>query len=453
MMMPLVRPPGPVNRGIVGNFPLGSPDPLALYTKWAGQFGDIFYYRAFSRHIYFLNNPDLIEQVLVTNCQNFIKGVALQFNRRIFGNGLLTNDGDSWLRQRHLIQPAFHRDRIESYGDTMVAYTERMMAGWHDGEMRDIHQDMMRLALEIVAKALFNVEMTEEKDRIAGALNTFMELGSRGRMLLPPILRLLPTADNLRYRRAARQLDDIVYGLIRQRRSNGLFADDLLSRLLQAQGRGEGAMSERAMSDQQLRDEVMTLLLAGHETTAVSLSWAWYLLAQYPEVEKKLWSELRAVLKGRSPSVKDLSRLPYTERVVKEAMRLYPPAWAIVRNCLKDCDIGGYRVPAGATVMMSQWVTHRDRRYYQQPERFNPDRWLEGRAKTASKFIYFPFGGGPRTCIGSSFAAMEAVLVLAAIARRYQVRVAPDFPVEPLPTITLRPRRGVKVVVTRRLEV
>jgi cytochrome P450 len=197
----------------------------------------------------------------------------------------------------------------------------------------------------------------------------------------------------------------------------------------------------------------MTLLLAGHETTAVSLSWAWYLLAQYPEVEKKLWSELRAVLKGRSPSVKDLSRLPYTERVVKEAMRLYPPAWAIVRNCLKDCDIGGYRVPAGATVMMSQWVTHRDRRYYQKPERFNPDRWLEGRAKTASKFIYFPFGGGPRTCIGASFAAMEAVLVLAAIARRYQVRVAPDFPVEPLPTITLRPRRGVKVVLTERLDV
>jgi cytochrome P450 len=206
------------------------------------------------------------------------------------------------------------------------------------------------------------------------------------------------------------------------------------------------------MSDEQLRDEVMTLLLAGHETTAVSLSWTWYLLAQYPEVEKKLWSELRAVLNGRSPGVQDLSRLPYTERVVKEAMRLYPPAWAIVRNSLKDCDIGGYRVPAGATIMMSQWVMHRDPRYYDQPERFNPDRWLDGRTKDAPKFIYFPFGGGPRTCIGASFAAMEAALLLAAIAQRYQIRVTPDFPVEPLPTITLRPKYGIKVTLTQRVD-
>jgi cytochrome P450 len=432
---------------MIGNFPLGSTDPLGVYTRWARQYGDIFYYRVFSRHIYFLNHPDLIEHVLVTNYQSFIKGEALQSNRRIFGNGLLTNDGDSWLQQRHLIQPAFHRDRIESYGDTMVAYTERMMAAWHDGEVRDIHRDMMRLALEIVAKVLFNVEVTSDTDRIAGALNTFMELGSRGRMLLPPILRLLPTADNFRYRRAARQLDDIVYGLIHRRRLDVEIADDLLSGLLQAQ-----AIGRRAMSDEQLRDEVMTLLLAGHETTAVSLSWTWYLLAQYPEVEKKLWSELRAVLNGRSPRVQDLSRLPYTERVVKEAMRLYPPAWAIVRNSLKDCDLGGYRVPAGATVMMSQWVMHRDPRYYDQPEQFNPDRWLEGRAKGASKFTYFPFGGGPRTCIGASFATMEGVLVLAAIAQSYQVRVVQDCPVEPLPTITLRPRRGIKVVLTRRVE-
>ena len=281
-MIPLVRPPGPRNRGIIGNFPLGSRDPLGLYTQWARQYGDIFYYRAFNRHIYFLNHPDLIQHVLVNDYRSFIKGEALQFNRRIFGNGLLTNEGDSWLRQRHLIQPAFHRDRIASYGNTMVAYTERMIAAWQDGEVRDIHQDMMRLALEIVAKVLFNVEVTAERDRVAEALNTVMELGSGGRMLLPPILRLLPTRDNLRYRRAARQLDDIVYGLIRQRRASGQIADDLLSELLQAQDEGGG------MTDQQLRDEVMTLLLAGHETTAVSLSWIWYLLAQYPEVEKKL---------------------------------------------------------------------------------------------------------------------------------------------------------------------
>jgi len=446
-MTPLVRPPGPRNRGITGNFPLGSRDPLGLYTQWARQYGDIFYYRVFSRHIYFLNHPDLVEYVLVTNCQNFIKGEALQFNRRIFGNGLLTNDGASWSQQRHLIQPAFQRSRTESYGNIMVAYTERMMATWYDGEMRDIHMDMMGLALEIVAKALFNVEITSKRDRIGGALNTFMELGSRGRMLLPPILRLLPTADNLRYRRAARQLDDIVYGLIQQRRSNGRIADDLLSSLLQARDEAGGGMP-----DKQLRDEVMTLLLAGHETVAVSLSWTWYLLAQYPEVEKKLWAELREVLNSRAPGIQDLANLLYTERVVKEAMRLYPPAWAIVRNSLKDCEIGGYRVPAGATLMMSQWVMHRDPRFYDQPERFNPDRWLDERAKGTPKFAYFPFGGGPRTCIGAALAMMEGVLVLASIAQRYQIRVAEDCPVDPLPTITLRPRHGIKAVVTRRGE-
>jgi cytochrome P450 len=444
-MTPLLRPPGPRNRGIVGNFPLGSRDPLGLYTQWARQYGDIFYYRAFYRHIYFLNHPDLIENVLATNSRSFIKGEALRSNQRIFGNGLLTNEGESWLRQRRLIQPAFHRDRIESYGNTMVAYTERMMAGWRDGEVRDIHRDTMRLALEIVAKALFNVEITSERDRVATALNTVMELGSGGRMLLPPLLRMLPTPGNIRYRHAARQLDDIVYGLIRHRRSNGQGADDLLSALLQAQDESGGGMR-----DEQLRDEVMTLLLAGHETTAVSLSWTWHLLAQHPEIEKKLWSELREVLHGRSPTTQDLSKLPYTERVVKEVMRLYPPAWAIVRNSLEDCELGGYRVPARATLMMSQWVMHRDPRYFEQPERFNPDRWLDDRAKGTPKFAYFPFGGGPRSCIGAVFATMEAILVLATIAQKYQIRVAPECPVEAVPSITLRPRHGIKVMLIQR---
>jgi cytochrome P450 len=424
---------------------LGSRDPLGLYTQWARQYGDIFYYRAFYRHIYFLNHPDLIENVLATNSRSFIKGEALRSNQRIFGNGLLTNEGESWLRQRRLIQPAFHRDRIESYGNTMVAYTERMMAGWRDGEVRDIHRDTMRLALEIVAKALFNVEITSERDRVATALNTVMELGSGGRMLLPPLLRMLPTPGNIRYRHAARQLDDIVYGLIRHRRSNGQGADDLLSALLQAQDESGGGMR-----DEQLRDEVMTLLLAGHETTAVSLSWTWHLLAQHPEIEKKLWSELREVLHGRSPTTQDLSKLPYTERVVKEVMRLYPPAWAIVRNSLEDCELGGYRVPARATLMMSQWVMHRDPRYFEQPERFNPDRWLDDRAKGTPKFAYFPFGGGPRSCIGAAFATMEAILVLATIAQKYQIRVAPECPVEAVPSITLRPRHGIKVMLIQR---
>ena len=444
-MTRLVRPPGPKNRGIVGNFPMRAKNPLGVFAEWARQYGDVVYYRVFHRHIYLLNHPDLVKDVLVTNNQNFIKGEAVRFNRRIFGDGLVISEGAKWLQQRRLIQPAFHRERIESYADTMVAFAERMMAGWQDGEQRDIHRDMMHLTLEIVAKTLFNVEIAGEEDRISVALNTLMELTAGARMLLPPLLRLAPTPGNLRYQRAARRLDDIVYGLIRERRASGKILDDLLSTLLEARDEDGEAMPEK-----QLRDEVMTILLTGHETTAVSLSWTWYLLAQNPEVEERLSSELQQVLNGRSPRMHDLSALRYTDRVVKEAMRLYPPVWALVRNPIKDCEIGGYRVPAGATVLMSPWVMHRDPQHYDEPERFNPDRWLDERTTAAAKFTYFPFGGGPRSCIGSSFAMMEAVLVLATIAQRFRVSLVPDYPIEPLPTITLRPKHGVRALLTRR---
>lgn len=445
LMAPLVRPPGPKNRGIVGNLPMASADPLEVFTQWARQYGDIFYYRVFHRHIYFLNHPDLVKDVLVTNHQNFIKGEAIRFNRRIFGNGLITNEGSSWLQQRRLIQPAFYRERIDSYANTMVAYAERMIATWRDGEARDIHRDMMHLTLEIVARTLFNVEIAGESDNIAVALNTLMQLSSGARMLLPPVFRQIPTPGNLRYLQAARRLDDIVYGLIRERRASSGVSDDLLTTLLEARDE-----SGAPMTDAQLRDEVMTILLAGHETTAVSLSWTWYLLAQNPEVEQKLCAELRRVLNGRSPTLGDLPELRYTERVVKEAMRLYPPVWALVRNPIKDCEIGGYQVPAGASVIMSPWVMHRDPQHYDQPERFNPDRWLDERTTAAPKFTYFPFGGGPRSCIGSSFAMMEAVLVLATIAQRYKIGVVQDQPIEPLPTITLRPKHGARALLTRR---
>jgi len=446
-MTQLVRPPGPAGRGIVGNFPMGSRDPLGLFRQWSCQYGDIFHYRVFHRHIYFLNHPDLIKDVLVTHHQNFIKGEAVRFNRRIFGNGLVANEGSSWAQQRRLIQPAFHRDSIEAYASIMVAYTERLLATWHNGETRDVHEDMMRLALEIVAMTLFSVKIATYRDRISVALNTLMEMTSGARMLLPPLLRRFPTPGNLLYQRAAQRLDDIVYDLIRQRQTSGQMNGDLLSTLLQARYE-DGS----AMSNQQLRDEVMTLLLTGHETTAVSLSWTWYLLSKNPEVEERLWSELRRVLKGRSPRMKDLPELPYLDRVIKESMRLYPPVWALVRNPVKECEIGGYRIPIRSTLLMSQWVMHRDPRYYDEPECFNPDRWLDVRSKEAPKFAYFPFGGGSRTCIGASFAMAEVALVLATIAQRYQVRVAPDCSAEVIPTITLRPRYGIRAEVVRRTE-
>lgn len=451
--MPLMRPPGPADRGIIGNFPLGSRDPLGLFRQWAAEYGDIFHYRVLHRHVYALNHPDLVKDVLLTNARNFIKGDALRNNRRIFGNGLLTNEGEPWRQQRRLMQPAFRHDRIQAYGEGMVGHAERMIAGWHDGESRDIYDDMMRVTLKIVTEELFAVQIAADRDRFAAGINTLFELSSGGRILMPPLLRMVPTPGNLRYHRAARKLDDIVYGLIRKRKAEmaqaAVESDDLFSVLLRATD--ENGL---AMSDKQIRDEVLTLLLAGHETTAVALSWTWYLLAQHPHVERTLWSELHRVLNGRSPRPQDLPDLPYTERVIKEAMRLYPPIWAIVRSPVSDCEIGGYRVPAGSTILMSQWIMHHDPRYYPEPERFDPDRWLEERSPgTPSgipKFAYFPFGAGPRTCIGASFAMMEAVLVLATTAQHFQVRLAPGIVPEPTPTITLRPKGGIKVVLSRR---
>jgi cytochrome P450 len=447
-------PPGPPSRGLIGNFPMGSKDPLALFTQWAREFGDIFHYRALHRHVYFLNHPDLIKEVLLTHHQNFIKGEAVRFNRQVFGNGLIANEGPSWVKQRRLIQPAFHRERIASYAAVMAGCAERMAASWRDGETRNIHEDMMRLTLQIVATTLFNVEIGPEQDKIATALNDLMELSSGARMLLPPLLRAVPTPGNLRYRRAVAQLHAVVEGLIRQRRAHPLpNPTDLLSTLLQTRDE-TGA----AMPDRQVRDEVMTLLLAGHETTAVSLSWTWLLLAQNPDAESQLHAELRHVLNGRSPQLEDLPQLVYTERIVKESMRLYPPVWALVRNPIHEIELAGYRISPNAAIMMSPRIMHRDPRFYSDPERFHPGRWLDGPSNPLPdplpnqlpKFAYFPFGGGPRACIGASFATMEATLVLATLAQRYRLRIAAHLPVEPVPSITLRPRHGIQATLIRR---
>jgi cytochrome P450 len=424
---------------------MGSKDPLAVFTQWTRDYGDIFYYRAIHRPVYFLNNPEFIKYVLLTNYPNFIKGEALRFNRRIFGKGLLTSEGDFWLQQRRLIQPAFHGDRIASYAATTVTYTQRMLENWQDGASCDIYREMMRVTLEIVSNVLFNLEIQSEQDKFAAALTTLLELSSGPRMLMPPLLRRVPTRGNLRYERSVRQLDEVVFGFIRQRRAHPHPSEDVLNALLEA--RDEDGNS---MPDQQIRDEVMTLLLAGHETTAVTLAWTFYLLAQHPEIETKLFTELQTILSGRAPTKQDLPVLTYTDCILKESMRLYPAIWAVVRNPIADCEIGGYTIPAGASIVMSQWVMHRDPRFYDNPESFQPERWLLNPARLMPKFAYFPFGGGPRTCIGASFATMEMILMLATIVQSYKVRLTPNHPVEPSPTITLRPKHGIQVILEKR---
>jgi cytochrome P450 len=440
----MLRPPGPKPHFLIGNMPLASRDPLAIFEQWAREFGDIFYYRAIWIHVYFLNHPDLIESVLVRHYQNFLKDHVIRKSRWFFGDGLLTNEGESWLRQRRLAQPAFHRERIAAYARIMTDYAEQMLSSWRDGERRDVHQEMMQLTLKIVVRALFNVE-SQEIGQISNAMNVLMRNSVGIRLLLPPAARFLPTPAMIEFRRSIHQLDETVYRIIAERGKNETDTGDLLSMLMQARDE-DGSR----MSDKQLRDEVMTFLLAGHETTALALSWSWHLLTQNPEAERKLHEELDRVLAGRTPEFSDLRNLSYSEGVIKESMRLYPPAWSLARTVVKDFEIAGYSIPAGANVVMSTWIMHRDPRYFADPYKFDPDRWLHERSHKLPRFAYFPFGGGPRQCIGNSFAMMEATLLLATIAQKFQFRAADGHQVVPVPSFTLRPKYGLRMVLASR---
>ena len=435
-------PPGPKPRFLIGNMPLASADPLARFAAWAREYGDIFHYRAAWLPVYFLNHPDYIETVLVTQQQNFLKDRVIQNSRWFLGQGLLTNEGSSWLRQRRLSQPAFHRDRLALYATTIAEYSRQAVSSWRDGEVRDLHQDMMELTLRIVAKVLFGVEVGEQTQRVSHALNLLMKHSSGIRMILPPIIRFVPLPTLIRMRRAINRLDETVYSIIRQRRASGEDTGDLLSMLIAARDEDGSRMSDR-----QLRDEVMTFLLAGYETTALALSWMWYLLGENPSVEARLHQELAGDLNGHPPAFDDLPRLRFAEAVVKETMRLYPPAWSVAREAARDVEIAGYTIPAGSNVVMSQWIMHRDERYYTNPHTFDPSRWLNGATQRLPRYAYFPFGGGPRFCIGASFAMMEATLVLATIAQKFSFRLLPGHAVKPVPSITLRPQHGIKMSV------
>ncbi|MBV9624698.1 MAG: cytochrome P450 [Acidobacteria bacterium] len=431
------RPPGPKPHLVIGNMPLAGRAPLPTFLRWARQFGDIFYYRALWLHVYFLNHPDLIEAVLIGNARSVQKDHVVRNSRWFLGEGLLTSEGESWLRQRRLLQPAFHRARIASYAKIMVDLTEHMLSGWRAGEVRDIHADMMQLTLRIVVRCLFPVE-AGEIEKIPSAMNALMRNASGVRMLFPPVTRYLPIPTMIAVREAVRHLDETVYRIIAERRASPDCAGDLLSTLVRARDEDGSRLTDR-----QLRDEIMTFLLAGHETTALALSWTWHLLAEHRAVEEKLHRELGRVLGNRAAGSADVPALTYSERVIKESMRLYPPAWSLARTVTADLYMGGYRIPAGANVVMSQWIMHRHPRYFPEPETFDPDRWLPQQAEKLPRFAYFPFGGGGRQCIGASFAMMEAVLVLVTIARRFRLRSVPGETVVPVPGFTLRPKHGI----------
>lgn len=441
------RPPGPKTRLISGVMRDYQADPLGFATRCVREYGDVVSARFLYVPCFFIYHPDYIEQVLVTEQRNFIKSVSLQtpFMRRLVGNGLLSSEGDFWKRQRRLAQPAFHRERINVYSQTMTAYTERMMASWQAGETRDVHEDMMQLTLEIVAKTLFDADVTDTAREVGQLLSIIVEPFSYQASFKWILDNRLPTPMHRRFHRTAQRLDEIVFGIINEHRANQSDRGDLLSMLLAAQDE-DGSQ----MTDQQLRDEAMTLFLAGHETTALTMSWTWYLLAQHPEVEAKLMTEIESVLGGRTPTVADLPALKYADQVIKEAMRLYPPAYAMGRQALQEFELGGYRIPAKAQIFFFQYVTHRDPRYFAEPEKFQPERWTTDFVKQLPRYAYFPFGGGPRLCIGNSFAMMETVLILTTMAQRFKLKLKSGQTITPLPSITLRPANGVKMILEKR---
>lgn len=440
----LPLPPGPGTLSRLSNLAAFRRDVLGLLPSLAAKYGDVVRVPLGPRDFYFLFHPEPIRHVLQDNARHYTKQTpGFNVMRELLGQGLLTSEGDFWLRQRRLAQPAFHKQRIAGFGRLMVDAARELADEWTphlgSGQPVDVAGGMMRLTLRIAGEALFSADVTREADGIREALDVVQHYANHRitHPFHPP--RWVPTPLNRRATRARDLLDGVVLGIIERRRREGGTREDLLSLLMEARDADTG----EAMSDAQLRDEVMTLLLAGHETTATALSWTWTLLARHPEARRALEAELAEVLGGREPTVEDVPRLTFTRRVLDESMRLYPPAWLVSRQAAAEDAVGGYRIPAGAVVVVSPWVTHRHPVLWENPEAFEPERFRPERAAALPRFGYFPFGGGPRQCIGNGFALLELTLVLATLAQRLRLELVPGRLPAPEPTITLRPRGGL----------
>jgi cytochrome P450 len=430
-------------------------DALGTFTRLRREYGPLVRVPVPGARLYLLSDPDAIHEALTATGRTFAKGSGrssdpdrpgFQPLRRILGTGLLTSAGPHWRRQRRLINPLFHHARVAGYCAVFADLAERTGDSWRDGEVRDIHTDMTELTLAIVGRTVFDVDLDATiMRRIRDWLTENMATARRGADTpLTRLLDKLPLPSTRRWNADRRALDALVYELIAARRASGATGEDLLSLLLSAQDAETG---ER-MPDVDVRDEAVTLLLAGHETTANALAWSFHLLGRAPAVQARLRAELDEVLDGRLPGAADLPRLPYARAVFAESMRLYPPAWIVARRLLTPRDVLGYRLPANCQLLMSAWVVHRDPRWWPEPEEFRPERWLE-RDADRPRYAYFPFGGGPRQCIGSGFAEAEGVLALATLCRRWYVTPVSDEPIRPRPLITLRPATGVPMVVSR----
>ena len=420
-------------------------NPIVLFQHLVDEYGDIAHYKIGWNHIVFLNNPDYIREVLVVQNDNFIKERTVRRTKMLLGEGMITAEGAQHRSQRQVAQPAFHRQRIPEYADMIVQEGVRMRDRWRDGEQRDIARDMMHLTLNVVARTLFATDLRDEVDELADAINRIMGLYN--------FLVMLPAAEWLvhvrppglaAFVRARKRIDAVVYRMIEAHRKAGHNGGSLLDLMLAA------SPDHSAASEQSLRDQVITIFLAGYETVANALAWTWYLLSQNPECERRFHDEIDRELQDRPPAFEDVPRLRYTEMVLAESMRLYPPAWAMGRYARNDFRLGEFFLPAKTTVLISQFIMHRDARFFPDPLRFNPERFTPEAKARRTKFTYFPFGAGFRQCIGESFAWMEGVLLLATLGQRWKPKLVPGHRVEPEPLITLRPKYGMKMQVEAR---
>jgi cytochrome P450 len=442
MLATALRPPGPKHRPVIGQYAQFRKDAPAFLLRTARQFGDVAHFKLGSQKVFLLSHPDYVKDVLITRQHYFMKSRMLQRSKVLLGEGLLTSEGALHTRQRRLVQPAFHKQRLAGYAETMIAYGARARERWRDGETLAMDQEMMRLTLAVVAKTLFNTDVESEAHEIGEALTAILSLFEIIMMPFSALIEKLRTPPVRRFERAKQRLDQTIYGMINARRESGRDYGDLLSMLLLAQDE-EGTGS---MSNEQVRDEALTLFLAGHETTANALTWTWYLLSQHPDVEARFHAELDQVLAGRLPAPEDFGRLPYTEMLFAESMRLYPPAWGIGRMAIREYDVAGYELEPGSIILTSPYVVHRDPRWFPEPERFDPQRWMPEEKARRPKFSYFPFGGGARVCIGEHFAWLEGVLLLATLGQKWRFRLVPGHPVAHRALITLRTRHGMKMV-------
>ena len=445
-------PPGPPDPPLIGKTLRYVREPIELMQETA-RYGDLATMSVKPWLIYLVSSPDLVEQVLVTNHMHVGRWRNVEAFKYVMGEGLVTSDDPLHLRQRRMMQPQFHHRMIDGYGRTMTAYTVGHVQEWRDGALIDMSREMRDLTLKIVVKTLFSIDIPSQVRRLGEAFelsNQYISARFNQFERMRDLLHRLPLSFTRRFKRELAYVDGVVYELIEERRRSGSDKADLLDLMLAAVDQEADANDEIRMSDLQVRDETVTMFAVGHETVTIALTWAWHLLSLHPEVQERFHSELDEVLEGRTPTVDDLNDLYVTEQILTEAMRLFPPIWRTGRVVLEEIELEGYPIPAGAFLCISPLVTHRDPRWFDSPDEFYPGRWTPEFRQQLHKFAYFPFGGGPRVCIGEGFAWMEMKLVMAAIGQRWIVRPVQSHGITFNPLVSLRPKGGMPMHIARR---